>query len=698
MKQTLSILLVMVVAVGLGAQTAASPDVLLKAAMQKEQIDNDVPGAIAAFKLLVEKFPKDPATAKALWQLVGLYDRTGEATAMRGALERIVRDHSGEKDLATLAQARLSALDGGIIDRSIGWPENARMAGDVAISPRGRYVTYTDQHTSELAVRDLQTGRSRQLTSIARKGGFVEYSAVSHDEKFVAFVAREDPKDNNTRALRILPISEADKTPARILVRNGDWLMPREWSRDGRQIVVAVNDKIGLVSVSDGSVRLFDPTSSRGLSVTLRMSPDGAVIAYDTRAEGSQQRDVYLMPTDGTPAIAVLTGPSNEKVVGWSADGRHLIFTSDRDGSRGLALWALAIASRKPVGNPILLKAGFQGSVVGLTTTGKLLYEAYATDATENALYTASFDAEKGTLLTAPEYAAHDRKAVNLAPRWSADGRAFLYTTERSGLNAISIKSTDGVVREVPRRLSYVWSLDVSPDGTAMAFRATDIGGRTGIHLMNTVTGELTLIARAAADQAYVMPAFSGDGKKLVYVNVHLKEETWSLLERDLATGATVTLVHKQRDQSLVGTLSPDGRYLWDVSGKSMSIGLISIADGTRRVLFKTPSASALDRDRDVRWMPDGSALIAKIAGAAPNERAFWWIPIDGRPPHKIDIGRTDLVDTTFGIHPDGKQIAFVAGAPIVSKTSVLQTEFRMLDRFLPKPVPAAKKEPEVRR
>ena len=404
MKQTLSIFLVMVVAAGLGAQTAASPDVLLKAAMQKEQIDNDLPGAIAAYRSLVEKFPKNPAAAKALWQLVGLYDRTGEATAMRGALERIVRDHPSDKDLATRAQARLSALDGGIIDRSVGWPDNARMAADVSISPRGRYVTFTDQRTSELAVRDLQTGRTRQLTTIAAKGGYVEYAAVSHDERLVAFIAREDMKDDNTRALRIMPTSETDKTPTRILVRNGDWVVPREWSPDGRQIVVFVNNTIGLVSVADGSIRLFKPTSSRGIGVTLRMSPDGSVVAYDTRAEGSQQRDVYLMPTDGTPAVPLLLGPSNEEVVGWSADGRHLIFTSTRDGSRGRALWAIAIASRKAAGNPILLKAGFQGGVVGLTTTGKLLYEAAATDVTQNALYIASFDAEKGALLIAPEY------------------------------------------------------------------------------------------------------------------------------------------------------------------------------------------------------------------------------------------------------------------------------------------------------
>jgi hypothetical protein len=41
------------------------------------------------------------------------------------------------------------------------------------------------------------------------------------------------------------------------------------------------------------------------------------------------------------------------------------------------------------------------------------------------------------------------------------------------------------------------------------------------------------------------------------------------------------------------------------------------------------------------------------------------------------------LADTGFAVHPDGRQIAFVAGDPIVSKTSVLTTEFRVTQGLL---------------
>jgi len=49
----------------------ASPEILLKTAMQAEQIDNDLPAAIAQYKNIVDKFPKDPAATRALLQLAG---------------------------------------------------------------------------------------------------------------------------------------------------------------------------------------------------------------------------------------------------------------------------------------------------------------------------------------------------------------------------------------------------------------------------------------------------------------------------------------------------------------------------------------------------------------------------------------------------------------------------------------------------
>jgi hypothetical protein len=58
----------------------------------------------------------------------------------------------------------------------------------------------------------------------------------------------------------------------------------------------------------------------------------------------------------------------------------------------------------------------------------------------------------------------------------------------------------------------------------------------------------------------------------------------------------------------------------------------------------------------------------------------LWWIPVDGRAPHRVDLGVDTLVDSPIAIHPDGQRIAFVAGDPVVSKTGGPSTVFRVLD------------------
>jgi hypothetical protein len=83
--------------------------------------------------------------------------------------------------------------------------------------------------------------------------------------------------------------------------------------------------------------------------------------------------------------------------------------------------------------------------------------------------------------------------------------------------------------------------------------------------------------------------------------------------------------------------------------------------------------------------MVDNRAVIANVRGSAGTTRELWWIPIDGRQPRKLDIGDDTLVDSAVAVHPDGQQIAFVAGDPVVSKTSSPRREFRMLERFLPR-------------
>jgi Tol biopolymer transport system component len=86
------------------------------------------------------------------------------------------------------------------------------------------------------------------------------------------------------------------------------------------------------------------------------VSPDGKYIGYDLPVSDTRaQRDVFIISVDGAREVNAVSGPSNDLMMCWSADGKWLLFASDRTGSTGL--WGLGIADGKPNGAPQLLRS-----------------------------------------------------------------------------------------------------------------------------------------------------------------------------------------------------------------------------------------------------------------------------------------------------------------------------------------------------
>jgi hypothetical protein len=141
---------------------------------------------------------------------------------------------------------------------------------------------------------------------------------------------------------------------------------------------------------------------------------------------------------------------------------------------------------------------------------------------------------------------------------------------------------------------------------------------------------------------------------------------------------------------------SPDGRYLLAMTDGQPTTTLFAwdTVTGETRTVFEVDRDNGFNHEDGLRWMPDSRAFIVNTRGAGDNERALWWVPLDGRPPHALDVGRDDVFNRSIAIHPDGRQIAFYAGGLVASKTTVVQTEFRLLERFLPGRTPAVGREP----
>ena len=88
---------------GLQAQDAAR---LLRAAMNTEDVDGDLEGAIAQYKKIAASGDR-PVAAQALLRMAEVYTKLGRPAA-RETYQTIVRDYP-EQPVATVARTRLSA-------------------------------------------------------------------------------------------------------------------------------------------------------------------------------------------------------------------------------------------------------------------------------------------------------------------------------------------------------------------------------------------------------------------------------------------------------------------------------------------------------------------------------------------------------------------------------------------------------------
>ena len=139
------------------------------------------------------------------------------------------------------------------------------------------------------------------------------------------------------------------------------------WSPDGRWLVVTGKDSevkpnaLWLVSVESGEKRqLATPPSDNSGDYYGAFSSDGRTLAF-VRVTGLQAADLYVLPLG--PNLSAKGEPrrvtnDNRSVLGiaWTADGREIVFSSNRSGAQ--ALWRVAIAGS---GEPRRLTIGGNG-------------------------------------------------------------------------------------------------------------------------------------------------------------------------------------------------------------------------------------------------------------------------------------------------------------------------------------------------
>ncbi|HWB77266.1 MAG TPA: BamA/TamA family outer membrane protein [Nannocystaceae bacterium] len=125
-------------------------------------------------------------------------------------------------------------------------------------------------------------------------------------------------------------------------------------SYDGRTVVFRRNDiaqsRLAFLDMASGEVTELPPVSRIGQVYTPRFSPDAKRVAYSAWREGGY-RDIYVYDRESDTTERITADRHMDLSPSWTPDGRHILFSSDRDGVFNIHAYDVATGEVRQVSN-----------------------------------------------------------------------------------------------------------------------------------------------------------------------------------------------------------------------------------------------------------------------------------------------------------------------------------------------------------
>lgn len=730
--------------VAAGGQSARPQDIRMQEAIRLQTVERNVKEAIKKFNSVIRDYEKTDrrTAAMAALRLADCYRMLGEARARQLYLEFIAK-YPDLADLAAQARSQLDRWPEDQNNHRREWTEpiEGSLLGDVSMN--GRMLAFTDW--SERGHGDVYVqpigGKPRRLVQSERDAANDPTATATHGVfswDGLEFAYNWFGPKRTAAELRV--ISVVPGAQRRIVFSQADvcCIRPYAWSRDGQSIAVVLQKRdssaeIAVISTEGAPLRVLKALGWRRPS-QMAFSPDGRLLAFDLQGSETNAREIYGIRLSDRVEVPLVTYRGNDELVGFAPDGT-LVFTSTRMGN--LSLFTAPI-SGDTVGDAKLLKPDLgQFSPSGITASGAIYY-CRCDSSRGSDIKLGTFDSETGNFVGPLVDAVQEFVGSNTQPFWSPDGKSFLYRSLRGSNQdpVLAIRSADmGDPRELRPKLRDFIDPRWSPDGKSVSVIGRDFEGRQGFFKIDIDTSAVTPIALKVPGESFstLEPrmAWSPDGRGIFFrrttdrdfnlvewnldeaderVLLHLKDGTGRglyltdddaliymnpvvqgravpfMTRRDLKTGAEEELI---RAPVLVGVNpSPDGRWIATTTGTGTlrtTLTLVPVAGGPPREVWKVGADAELAEPDIVpvmnSWMPDSKSLVAGKVSSLDNSIEYWWIPIDGRTPHRIETLQGLQLPGRLRFHTDGRRVIFAANEFTMS--SSMPTELWVYEDLL---------------
>jgi tricorn protease len=370
-------------------------------------------------------------------------------------------------------------------------------------------------------------------------------------------------------------------------------------------------------------------TVNRARDVYGRFSPDGKWIAFSSDRNGNL--DVFIMPASGGAAKQLTSHSADDTVLGWSADSRSVLFSSNRGEDFMPQLYLVSVdgGMQWKAGTDMGVQASYSpdGKRLAYNQKAQVYWRKYYRGAYQSDIMIMDVAAKKFTQVT-------DFDGLDSWPMWGHDG--FIYF----------VSDRDG------NGLTNIW-------------RVSDAGGKA-----DRVT------TFKAGDVRW--PSISSDGRVIMFehdfgiwkLDVNSKKATQISLNIDAETADNLSDLQSFNSQADDYELAPSSRRIaFSIHGE---IFTAPVEEGDIKQITESPA-----RDRAVSYSPDGK-LLSFISDQSGREE-LWVVAADGTGSAQ-KLTDLDALKNSYSWSPDSKTIAFAASDDKLRTLNVATRQTAILD------------------
>ena len=329
-----------------------------------------------------------------------------------------------------------------------------------------------------------------------------------------------------------------------------------------------------------------------------------------------------MVLTDGEAPRRATAWDAEETRPTWFPDGRHIAFTTSRDGWTGL--WAVDLAGGDP---ELLTPPGLAVSAPEISPDGERV--VYQSD------LAGSMDLWIVELANGEVRRLTDHPDNEWHPRWSPDGeRVVFYTTWDGGMTDVwVVEAAGGVPHQLTDHPAEDWRPTFSRDGSTVAF-ASGRSGTIEIWTVSTTGGEPERLTDDAVAQDYI--DYSPDGRRLLART----DASATYLFRAPLDGRPTT---RWPGEEIEAGEASGAR----VSPRRAEVGYLAADPAGHRLVVRPldgrPGATLELGDAvlgNPAWSPDGERLaFTQNLGGGPSTSELWTARRDGSEHRRVVEG-----------------------------------------------------------